>query len=88
MEIEKRHLPGNYVSSSTQPFIYFITTPVSKIACYFNRLSRALKLTSLYSKTYVFLNFVEKYVRLKWKKKANVIITIIIEYAWICINVP
>ena len=34
-----------------------------------------------------FLRFVEKYVKLKQKKKtANVIITIIIEYAWICIN--
>ena len=34
-------------------------------------------------------NFVEKYLRLKWKKReVNVIITIIIEYAWICLNVP
>ena len=34
-------------------------------------------------KTYVFLNFVEKYVRLilKWKKKINVVITIIAEHA-------
>ena len=40
-------------------------------------------------KTYVALNFVEKYVRLKNKKKnINVIITNIIEYAWTCLNVP
>ena len=32
-------------------------------------------------KKHVFLNLFEKYVRLKWKKKANLIITIIIEYA-------
>ena len=38
-------------------------------------------MTSLKSKKYVFLNFVEKYVRLKGKKKVHVIITIIIEYA-------
>ena len=34
------------------------------------------------------LNFVKKYVRLKWKKKVSIIITIIIEYARICLNVP
>ena len=35
------------------------------------------------------LNFVEKYVRLKWKKKkVNVIIGTIIEYTWMCLNVP
>ena len=40
-------------------------------------------------KTYVILYFVEKYVRLKWKKvKVNVIIPIIVEYARICLNVP
>ena len=39
----------------------------SKIAHYLDRLSRALKLKLLYSKTkiYVFFNFVENYVRLK-----------------------
>ena len=39
-------------------------------------------------KKYVFLNFVEKYLRLKWKKEVNVIITSIIEYAQIFQNVP
>ena len=32
------------------------------------------------------LKFVERYVTLKWKKKVNVIITIITEYAWIYLN--
>ena len=36
-------------------------------------------------KNHVFLNFVEKYVRLKVKKQGNVIIIIIIEYAWMCL---
>ena len=30
------------------------------------------------------LNFIGKYVRLKWKTKVNVVITMIIEYAWMC----
>ena len=36
----------------------------------------------------VFSSLVEKYVRLKWKKKEkfNFIIAIIIEYAWIYVN--
>ena len=37
-------------------------------------------------KTYVFLNFVERSVWLKWKKKVNVIKTIIIE--WTLFNMP
>ena len=40
-------------------------------------------------KTYVFLNYAQKLVIWKCKKKqVNVIITIIIEYPWICVNVP
>ena len=39
---------------------------------------------SLQSKTYVVLNFVEKYV--SEKEKVNVFITIIIEYASLCQN--
>ena len=42
---------------------------------------------SVVKKTCVFLKFVEKYVRSKWKKKDNVIIIIITEYAW-CLNMP
>ena len=37
-------------------------------------------------KKHVSLNFIEKYVGLKWKKRVNIIIIIIIEYAWISIN--
>ena len=37
-------------------------------------------------KTYIFLNYI--YVRLKWKRKVNAIITINIEYAWIFLDVP
>ena len=71
-------------------FIYSAGTLFSKIVYYLSRLNRALKLKSFIcsQKTYVFLNFVEKDVRLKWKKRVNVIITIITEYAWICLNVP
>ena len=32
------------------------------------------------------VNFVEKYLRLTWKKEVNVITSIIIEYDWICLN--
>ena len=43
-------------------------------------------------KTYVFLKLVGKYVRLKGKKRKlmyyYLIITVIIEYAKICLNVP
>ena len=77
-------------------FIYSIITLFWNIAYYFSGLSQALKLTSLQSKIPDFLNFVEKYVRLKLKKKLmllkkklmllqkknNVIITTIIQYAW------
>ena len=37
-------------------------------------------------KKHVFLIFVERYVRLKWKKKVNVISIIINEYAWMGLN--
>ena len=33
-----------------------------------------------------FLKFVEKYVRLQRRKESDVIITIIIEYAWMCLK--
>ena len=62
-------------------FLYFIIILSSYIVHYLGRLSLALKLTSLKSKTYVFLNIIEKCARLKLTKKVNVIITIIIEYA-------
>ena len=59
----------NLFSEENVSFIYsIIRTLFLKIAYYFSRLSRALKLTSLWSKN-VFLNFVEKCVRLKLKKK-------------------
>ena len=38
-----------------------------------------------WKKNHVFLNFVEMYVSLKVKKQGNVIIIIIIEYAWMCL---
>ena len=48
---------------------YSIIMLFSKIAYYFRRLSQALKFNHCSQKTYVSLNFVEKYVRLKGKKK-------------------
>ena len=52
-----------------------------KIACYLRRLSRALKLTPLQSKNiyYVFLNFVEKYVKKESWYYYNY-------HYWICLN--
>ena len=66
----------------------FYYNAIFEDAYYLRRLSRALKLTSFWSQKtcVVFLNFVEN-VRFKWKKKVDVVITIIIEYVWICLNV-
>lgn len=47
-------------------FIYSFLTQFSRVAYYVSRLSQALKLTSLSSKSiYIFLKLVEKYIRLK-----------------------
>ena len=46
----------------------------------------SIEIDAIIVKKHVFFNFVEKYARFKWKKKVNVIITIIIEYAWMCLN--
>ena len=61
-------------------YIIFITVPLS-------RLNPALKWRHCSQKKNVFLNFVEKYVRLKWillSKYYYEYAIIIIEYAWIC----
>ena len=44
-----------------------------------------IKIDVIVVKKHVFLKLIKKYVRLrlKWKKTGNVIITILIEYAWI-----
>ena len=73
-------------SEKNVSFIYFILALFSKIAHYLNRLGWALKWRHCRQKICDSLNFVEKYVRLKWKTKVNVIITIIIENGWMCLN--
>ena len=53
----------------------------------FKKTQSSLEIGVIVVKKHVFLNFMENYVRLKWKKKkVKVIITIIIEYTWICLN--
>ena len=51
-------------------FIYSIIMLFWKIAYYLSRFSWTLKLRSFSQKIYVFLNFVEKDLRLKWKKES------------------
>ena len=50
-------------------FIYAIITLFSKITYYLRRLS-SIEIDVIVAKKHVFLNFVEKYVRLKLKKES------------------
>ena len=68
-------------------FIYSTITLFWNISYYFSGLEHWNWRPCSQKKKHVFSNFVEKYVRLKAKKyKINFIITIIIEYAWICLR--
>ena len=81
---ELSFLSWNSFSQKNVSFIYSIVAIFLKFMYYLSRLIRALKLTYCNLKTYFFLNFVEKYVQLKWKKKVNNKLSIL--YAWICLN--
>ena len=67
-------------------FILSITTLFLKIAYYLSRLSQILEWRHCSQETYVFLNFVEKYVRSRWKKKKLTSLQLsllnMLEHAW------
>ena len=66
-------------------FIHSVMT-LFKDCIFFKKTQPSIEIDVIVVKKYVFLNFVEKYVRLTWKNKVNVTIAIIIDYAWICVN--
>ena len=62
-------------------FYLFYYNAIFKDGVLFKQTQSSIEIDVIVVKKYVFLNFVEKHVRLKRKKKLNVIITIVIEYA-------